>query len=128
MRARGYRIAVDDFGAQASRLQRVAALAPDIVKFDGALVKRLMATEAGVRAAMLAATGYSGPVELFEGKEGVFEVLSNVRFDPAKMLDGLGEAREDADPELLPREPALLPGGSAGIRFCPRPPFHSPPR
>jgi len=49
-----------------------------------------MATEAGVRAAMLASTGYSGPVELFEGKEGVFEVLSNVTFDPAKMLDDLG--------------------------------------
>jgi 2-methylcitrate dehydratase len=49
-----------------------------------------MATEAGVRAAMLAATGYSGPVELFEGKEGVFEVVSNVTWNPAKMLDGLG--------------------------------------
>ena len=49
-----------------------------------------MATEAGVRAAMLASTGYSGPVELFEGKEGVFEVIGNVTFDPAKMLDGLG--------------------------------------
>ncbi len=49
-----------------------------------------MATEAGVRAAMLAATGYSGPVELFEGKEGVFEVISNVTFDSARMLDGLG--------------------------------------
>ena len=49
-----------------------------------------MATEAGVRAAMLAATGYSGPVELFEGKEGVFEVISNVTFDPSKMLDELG--------------------------------------
>ena len=50
-----------------------------------------MATEAGVRAAMLAATGYSGPVELFEGKEGVFEVVSNVRWDPEKMLGGLGK-------------------------------------
>jgi len=49
-----------------------------------------MATEAGVRAAMLAATGYSGPVELFEGKEGVFEVVSNVKWDPEKMLGGLG--------------------------------------
>jgi len=49
-----------------------------------------MATEAGVRAAMLAVTGYSGPVELFEGKEGVFEVVDNVEWDPAKMLDGLG--------------------------------------
>jgi len=49
-----------------------------------------MATEAGVRAAMLASTGYSGPVELFEGKEGVFDVLHNVKWDPEKMLDGLG--------------------------------------
>ena len=50
-----------------------------------------MATEAGVRAAMLASTGYSGPVELFEGKEGVFEVIGNVSWDPGKMLDGLGQ-------------------------------------
>jgi len=49
-----------------------------------------MATEAGVRAAMLASTGYTGPVELFEGKEGVFEVVRNVAWDSAKMLDGLG--------------------------------------
>ena len=50
-----------------------------------------MATEAGVRAAMLASTGYSGPVELFEGKEGVFEVIGNVKWDAEKMLAGLGE-------------------------------------
>ena len=49
-----------------------------------------MSTEAGVRAAMLASTGYSGSVELFEGKEGVFEVISNVEFKPEIMLDGLG--------------------------------------
>jgi len=51
-----------------------------------------MATEAGVRAALLAATGYSGPVELFEGKEGVFEVIGNVRWDPDRMTGGLGES------------------------------------
>ncbi len=50
-----------------------------------------MATEAGIRAAMLAATGYSGPVELFEGKEGVFEVVRNVAWDPEKILSGLGD-------------------------------------
>ena len=50
-----------------------------------------MATEAGVRAAMLASTGYSGPVELFEGKEGVFEVVSNVQWSPDEMLKGLGD-------------------------------------
>jgi len=50
-----------------------------------------MATEAGVRAAMLAANGYSGPVEVFEGKEGVFEVIQNVSWDTDVLLDGLGE-------------------------------------
>ncbi|MEW5826120.1 MAG: MmgE/PrpD family protein [Candidatus Bipolaricaulota bacterium] len=50
-----------------------------------------MATEAGVRAALLASTGYSGPVELFEGKEGVFHVVSNVTWDREAMLGGLGE-------------------------------------
>jgi 2-methylcitrate dehydratase len=50
-----------------------------------------MATEAGVRAALLASTGYSGPVELFEGKEGVFHVVGNVRWDAGAMTDGLGE-------------------------------------
>ncbi len=50
-----------------------------------------MATEAGVRAALLASTGYSGPVELFEGKEGVFHVVRNVKWDPAAMTEDLGE-------------------------------------
>jgi len=50
-----------------------------------------MATEAGVRAATLAKTGYTGPVEVFEGKEGAFDVLENVTWDPDLMLDGLGE-------------------------------------
>jgi 2-methylcitrate dehydratase len=49
-----------------------------------------MATEAGVRAAMLASTGYSGPVELFEGKEGVFHVIGNVEWDAEAMLQNLG--------------------------------------
>jgi 2-methylcitrate dehydratase len=49
-----------------------------------------MATEAGVRAAVLASTGYTGPVELFEGKEGVFHVLGNVTWDPEAMTRGLG--------------------------------------
>ncbi len=50
-----------------------------------------MATEAGVRAALLAATGYTGSEELFEGKEGVFEVIGNVNWDQEKMLSGLGD-------------------------------------
>ena len=50
-----------------------------------------MATEAGVRAAMLASTGYSGPVELFEGKEGVYHVINSVKWDTEILLRGLGK-------------------------------------
>lgn len=50
-----------------------------------------MATEAGVRAAMLAETGYTGPVKVFEGKEGVFEVLKNVQWDSTILTDSLGK-------------------------------------
>jgi len=50
-----------------------------------------MATEAGVNAAMLAAAGYSGPQEVFEGKEGLFEVLSTVKWNRDALLDRLGE-------------------------------------
>ena len=50
-----------------------------------------LAVEAGVRAALLAQTGYTGPVELFEGKEGVFEVIANVRWDADALTRGLGE-------------------------------------
>lgn len=50
-----------------------------------------MATEAGVRAAMLASTGYTGPVQLFEGKEGVFHVISNVKWSEEEILKDLGE-------------------------------------
>ncbi len=38
-RSLGYRIAVDDFGVAHSSLERVLKLQPDIVKFDGALIR-----------------------------------------------------------------------------------------
>ncbi len=48
-----------------------------------------MATEAGVRAALLAREGYTGPVEVIEGKEGLYEVLNNVEWSTGALLDGL---------------------------------------
>jgi len=50
-----------------------------------------MATEAGVRAALLAREGYTGPVEVIEGKEGLYEVLNNVEWSTDALLDGLGK-------------------------------------
>ncbi len=50
-----------------------------------------MASQAGVFAALMAREGYSGPVEVIEGKEGLIEVLNNVTWNPEELLKGLGE-------------------------------------
>jgi len=49
------------------------------------------AVEAGVRAALLASKGYTGPLEVFEGKEGLFEVLDKVKWDRDILTKGLGD-------------------------------------
>jgi 2-methylcitrate dehydratase len=50
-----------------------------------------LAAQAGVIAAMMAREGYEGPVEVFEGKEGLFEVVHNVEWRPDWLLKELGE-------------------------------------
>ncbi|MCD6426327.1 MAG: MmgE/PrpD family protein [Anaerolineales bacterium] len=50
-----------------------------------------LASQAGVIAAMIAKEGYSGPVEVFEGKEGVFEVIDSVKWRPEWVLKDLGK-------------------------------------
>ncbi len=50
-----------------------------------------LAAQAGVLAALMAREGYEGPVEVIEGKAGLFEVISNVEWQPEWLLKGLGE-------------------------------------
>ena len=50
-----------------------------------------LASQAGVIAAMMAREGYEGPVEVLEGKEGLFEVVNNVEWRPDWLLKDLGE-------------------------------------
>jgi len=50
-----------------------------------------LASQAGVIAAMMAQEGYGGPVEVLEGKEGLFEVLNNVEWRPDWLLKDLGK-------------------------------------
>ncbi len=50
-----------------------------------------LSSQAGVIAAMIAREGYSGPVEVFEGKEGVFEVIDSVEWRPEWVLKDLGK-------------------------------------
>ncbi|MFQ5407777.1 MAG: MmgE/PrpD family protein [Anaerolineales bacterium] len=49
-----------------------------------------LAAQAGVLAALMAREGYTGPVEVIEGKEGLIEVLNNVTWRPDELLKGLG--------------------------------------
>jgi len=49
-----------------------------------------LASQAGVYAAMMAKEGYTGPVEVVEGKEGLIEVLNNVKWNPDEVIKGLG--------------------------------------
>lgn len=50
-----------------------------------------MAVEAGVAAALLAAEGYTGPVQVIEGKEGLIHVLDSIQWDKQILTSGLGE-------------------------------------
>ncbi len=50
-----------------------------------------MAVEAGIRSALLAKEGYKGPEKVFEGKEGIFEVIDSVNWDRDKLTLGLGD-------------------------------------
>jgi len=50
-----------------------------------------LASQAGVIAAMMAKEGYTGPVEVLEGKEGLFEVLNSVEWRPDWLLKDLGK-------------------------------------
>lgn len=50
-----------------------------------------LAVQAGVLAVEMARNGVTGPVELFAGKEGVEEVISNVAWDFERLREGLGD-------------------------------------
>jgi 2-methylcitrate dehydratase len=50
-----------------------------------------LAAQAGVYAALMAREGYTGPIKVLEGKEGFFEVLSNVTWRPEELTKALGE-------------------------------------
>jgi len=71
LREHGFRIAVDDYGADDSDMSRIQELSPDIVKFDGYWITRLMETSAGAALlkAMVGEFESRGISTLFEGLE-----------------------------------------------------------
>jgi EAL domain-containing protein (putative c-di-GMP-specific phosphodiesterase class I) len=72
IRSRGFRIAVDDYGADDSDMERVRKLSPDIVKFDAYWITNLMdsgSAGADLLKNMVETFKARGIITLFEGME-----------------------------------------------------------
>ncbi|MCC6205139.1 MAG: EAL domain-containing protein [Hyphomicrobiales bacterium] len=109
LRGNGFRIAVDDYGAADSDIARVAALKPDIVKFDAHWMNRLMDSDPGflLLQTMVRAFEDRGIRTVFEGIEEAWQIDMAVEAG-ASMLQGYALAR----PEL-----AVLRQGETKTNF-----------
>lgn len=96
LRGNGFRIAVDDYGAADSDIARVAALKPDIVKFDAQWMTRLMDTDPGfiLLKTMVRAFEGRGIRTVFEGIEEAWQIEMAVEAG-ASMLQGYALARPE---------------------------------
>lgn len=99
-RRHGFAIAVDDYGAEDSDMQRVVALRPDIVKFDAQWIRRLMDTSPG-RALL------SVMVKEFHAREIVC-IFEGIEED--WQLDVADQVGADMVQGFLLERPQLVPG------------------
>lgn len=78
LRTRGFKIAIDDFGAEDSNSDRVRLLKPEIVKFDALWVRRFLETSEGFALLHTMVSRFSdeGIMTLFEGLEEHWQVAS----------------------------------------------------
>ncbi len=124
LRAHGFRIAVDDYGAEESGIQRINELKPDIVKFDAHWISRLMTSGPGVAllSTMVSQFRARGIETVFEGIEENWQ-LELAEQSGASMVQGFVLAR----PELAPTSFAVFAGrraagtAQAGGNRVPRP-------
>jgi EAL domain-containing protein (putative c-di-GMP-specific phosphodiesterase class I) len=111
LRASGFRIAVDDFGADDSDMRRIHDLRPDIVKFDAGWIARLMDTGPGyaLLATMVSTFAGDGIRTVFEGIEENWQLELAERAG-VTMVQGFALAR----PEFVPADfSAFQPADSA---------------
>lgn len=99
LRAHGFRIAVDDYGADDSDIARIDELRPDIVKFDAKWISRLMLSGPGfaLLRTMVSTFRERGIATVFEGIEETWQLEIAERCG-ASMVQGFALAR----PELAP--------------------------
>lgn len=105
LRDHGFRIAVDDYGAEASDMARVAALKPDIVKFDAQWIVKLMESKPGFALLTVMVKEFTsrGIEIVFEGLEEIWQ-LEMAEASGAHMIQGYVLAR----PELAPTSFAVF--------------------
>lgn len=99
LKANGFRIAIDDYGAEDSDMGRVRDLRPDIVKFDGGWVSRLMTSAPGLAllSTMVSTFAEQGIRTLFEGIEEGWQIELAEKTG-VEMVQGFALAR----PEIVP--------------------------
>lgn len=125
----GFRIAVDDYGADDSDINRIRQLQPDIVKFDANWITQLMESGAGfaLLSAMVSAFERQGIRTLFEGIEEGWQ-LELAEKSGASMVQGFALAR----PEIVPGNlhafsvgggsPSVMAGETGGVGVAAAPP------
>jgi EAL domain-containing protein (putative c-di-GMP-specific phosphodiesterase class I) len=117
LRASGFRIAVDDYGADDSDMGRVHALHPDIVKFDAGWLSRLMDSGLGyaLLATMVSTFAGEGIRTVFEGIEEDWQVELAEKAG-VTMVQGFALAR-----------PALVPADFSALQQPAPPERHAQP-
>ena len=99
LKSNGFRIAVDEYGAEDSDMSRIKDLSPDIVKFDATWITRLMESGPGfaLLTAMVANFAEQGIQTVFEGIEESWQ-LDLAEKSGASMVQGYALAK----PEIYP--------------------------
>ncbi|PHP64868.1 diguanylate phosphodiesterase [Zhengella mangrovi] len=130
LRDNGFRIAVDDYGADDSDIGRIRDLRPEIVKFDAAWIVQLMDSDPGFELlkSMVSTFRSWGITTLFEGIEEPWQ-LELAESCQVNLIQGFVLAR----PQLAPTEFAVFSGPQqaggtpeAEAAAQPEPPFAEP--
>ncbi|MAW89314.1 MAG: diguanylate phosphodiesterase [Phyllobacteriaceae bacterium] len=111
LRDHGFRIAVDDYGADHSDMARIRDLRPDIVKFDAAWITRLMDSDPGFELLKTMVQTFNGwgIATLFEGIEEHWQ-LDLAENSKVRMVQGFVLAR----PQIAPTGFAVFSGARTG--------------
>lgn len=118
LRRHGFRIAVDDYGADDSDMQRIRELKPDVVKFDAHWITHLMESSAGfaLLATMVQTFASQGIATVFEGIEEGWQ-LELAERSGASMVQGYVLAR----PEIVPTRFSIFSEQAAAPVAAPAP-------